>query len=96
MTAPIGRHCQKSSNRARLDSSVYVLRSMTVGTMRVHQRLNAGRAITLCCSANNASSARLTASASPRPLLGTESIDRGTTRLPRKPIAYRNVAKNTA
>ena len=44
----IGRHCQYSSNSARLENSTNVLRSMEGGTNRVHQRLKPWRAITLC------------------------------------------------
>src|SRR5712691_83543 len=52
----IGRHCQYSSNNARLENSTNVLRSVEGGTNRVHQRLKPCRAITLCCTANNPSS----------------------------------------
>src|SRR5262245_65171519 len=38
-TSGIGRHCQYSRSRTRLESSTYVLRSTEVGTKRVHQRL---------------------------------------------------------
>ena len=47
-TPPIGSQNANNAIRARLESSVYVLRSASLGMMRVHQRLNAGRAITLC------------------------------------------------
>ena len=36
-----------------------LLRSIEAGTNRVHQRLNAGRAMMLCCAPNSAISARL-------------------------------------
>ena len=69
-----------------------MLRSIEVGTIRVHQRLNAGRAITLCWTANTSSRATSTtsetASGSPAaPAARPRSIDFGTTRFPTKPIA---------
>src|SRR5450756_77854 len=56
----IGRHCQYSSSSARLENSTNVLRSIDVGTKRVHQLLKPGRAITLCWTANSPSSSVLT------------------------------------
>src|SRR5262245_175704 len=53
---PSGCHCQNSTKSAALDRSTYVLRSAGSGTNRVSQRLNPGRAIPLCCTANSASS----------------------------------------
>jgi hypothetical protein len=64
--------------------------------MPVHQRLNAGRAITLCWMANRPSSPRSISRAVVNGTSRTESIDFGTHRLPTKPMAYRYVAKNTA
>src|SRR5687767_3625951 len=94
-TPPIGRHCQNRSSRAQLENRTYVLRSAGSGTIFVQARLNQGRAIMLCCSANTASRAVLTASAVDMGPLGPESIDFGTPKFPRKPIAYNNEAKNT-
>ena len=93
---PIGLHSQNSRIKARLDSNVYVLRSADSGMIRVHTRLNAGRAITLCCSANSASRPRSISTAAPTLVPRAESMALGTHRLPMKPMAYRNVAKNTA
>jgi hypothetical protein len=64
-----------------------VLRSAAAGTMVVHHRLNAGRAITLCCTEKSASSARFTANATPKDTSRGESMDFGTHRLPMKPTA---------
>ena len=64
--------------------------------MRVHTRLNAGRAITLCCTANSASRPRSISTAMPTEMVRGESMALGTQRLPMKPMAYRKVAKNTA
>jgi hypothetical protein len=64
-----------------------VLRSTGSGTMRVHQRLNERRAMTLCCTANRPSSSRLTISASASGAGAPLSIDLGTATLPTKPIA---------
>jgi len=92
----IGRHCQYSSNSARLENSTNVLRSVEGGTNRVHQRLKPCRAITLCCTANNTSSMVLMSMLSISGPAAPESIDFGTTRLLTKPIAYSMVTRNTA
>src|SRR5580704_19428433 len=59
----IGCHCQQSSASARLAKSTYVLRSTDLDTVRVHQRLNAGRAMTLCCTAKSPRRAPFTSNA---------------------------------
>jgi hypothetical protein len=64
-----------------------VLRSAGSGTNFVHQRLNAGRAITLCWSANKVSSPRSTSRLSTRPPTTGPSMLRGTNALPTKPMA---------
>ena len=55
-----------------------MLRSASCGMMRVHQRLNAGRAITLCWIANRPSRPALISSATPSDVSRAESIDFGT------------------
>jgi hypothetical protein len=55
-----------------------VLRSQEVGTIVVHQRLNAGRAMTLSWTANRPSSTTLITIAWASPLSGPISIDFGT------------------
>ena len=52
---------------------------------RVHQRLNAGRAITLCCTAKSPSSTALITIAVVREPVAPESMDFGTMKLPTKP-----------
>ena len=64
-----------------------VLRSIGAGTIRVHQRLKPGRAITLCWTANTPSSAALISSDTTRSPSGPVSIAFGTSQLPTKPIA---------
>jgi len=73
-------------------SSTSVLRSTAFGTKRVHQRLSAGRAITLCWIAKPPSSSRLTISAlagapSKAQLGRPTSIDLDAGRLPTNAIA---------
>jgi hypothetical protein len=53
---PIGRHSQNSSASTRHAASTNVDRSAGCGTIRVQRRLNHGRAITVCCTANSISS----------------------------------------
>ena len=48
---------------ARLEARTKVLRSTAAGTHRVHRRLNQGRAITLCWTANRPSSPASTSTA---------------------------------
>src|SRR6266704_1789888 len=91
----IGRHCQYSSNNARLENNTNVLRSVDGGTNRVHQRLKPCRAITLCCTANKPSSMVLMSALSISGPGIPESIDFGTTQLPTKPIAYSMAKRNT-
>ncbi len=64
--------------------------------MRVHQRLNAGRAITLCCTANRPSNSRFTIKASASGTEAPLSIVFGTATLPTKAIAYRKVTRKKA
>ena len=52
-------------------------------------------AMMLCCSANRASSAPSIARATAIEPSAPESIDFGTPKFPRNPIAYKKVAKNT-
>ena len=92
----IGRHCQYSSNSARLENNTNVLRSVDGGTNRVQQRLKPCRAITLCCTANKPSSMVLMSALSISGPGIPESIDFGTTQLPTKPIAYTMAKRNTA
>ena len=73
-----------------------MLRSTTGDTTLVNTRLNAGRAMMLCCSANSASNAASISSAVCHGPSAGESIDFGTPKLPTKPMAYRNVAKKIA
>jgi hypothetical protein len=56
-------------------------------TIRVHQRLNPGRAITLCCTANKPSNITSMTTLSLSGPTVPESIDFGTIRLPANPIA---------
>jgi hypothetical protein len=51
--------------------------------------------MTLCWVANRPSSSTFTTTASPTGTTAPESMDVGTTRLPTKPMAYKNVPKNT-
>jgi hypothetical protein len=85
-TPPSGRHCQKRRISARLLASTYVLRSTGSGTMRVHTRLKAGRAITLCCTAKRPRRPRFTSSDVPSGLTGGASMPWGT-KLPTNPAA---------
>ena len=84
-TAGSSRHCQNSRTRTRLAASTYVLRSMGSGTMRVHHALNAGRAITLCCSAKSVTSTTSMSTAQPTGATMALSTLRGTSP-PTKPI----------
>ena len=71
----------------------YVERSRGSGTNRVHHCLNAGLAMTLCCkakTANNATSMRI---AEALPIDAGDEIDLGTKNPPKKPMAYKKVAK---
>jgi hypothetical protein len=62
-----------------------VLRSIDGGTNRVHQRLNHGRAMTLCCTANRPRSAASIATASATADSGPSSTPLGTTAFARNP-----------
>ena len=73
-----------------------MLRSIAGAGNRVSQRLNAGRAMPLCWMANRLSKARSIARLCPKLPPEGESMDRGTPNPPMNPMAYRNVAKNTA
>src|SRR5690606_11835930 len=95
-TPPNGCQNQNSNSRHKLANKTYVLLSMGSGTMRVHQRLNAGRAMMLCCNANSVSSVASTSNAYFSGISGTLSMCFGTTRALTKPTAEQNVAKNTA
>src|SRR5215468_11326512 len=84
---PIGCHFQKRNSSARLEKSTYVLRSIGVGTILVHIRLNHCLAIRLCCTANKPSRPALVPSATTNETSLPESIDFGTPKPPRNPIA---------
>jgi len=58
--------------------------------------LKAGRAITLCCTANRPSSSTSISSARPSGSVGPLSMVTGTPKPPMKPMAYRKVAKKMA
>ena len=64
-----------------------MLLSTAAGMTLVSSRLNPGRAITLCCTANSDSNPRSIASAVGQGSVGPESSDFGTTMFPRNPIA---------
>src|SRR6476620_10826945 len=82
ITPPMGCHNANSSDNARLENRTYVLRSTTCGTSLVQDFLNHGRAITLCCTANNPSSSELISRASRNGRCGPESMVLGTPKLP--------------
>ena len=69
------RHCHISRMVTTFEAKTYVLRSIGSGIMRVQTRLNAGRAMTECCTANNASSSTSITIASPIDP-GSDRIDR--------------------
>jgi hypothetical protein len=72
---------------ATLEKSTYVERSRAGGTMRVQRSLNQRRAITLCCTANNASRpASMAIAVASGAVRGPSSVV-GTTNPPMKPIA---------
>ena len=52
------RHCHINKMLTMFATRTYVLRSIGCGMMRVHTCLKAGRAITECCTANSAISAK--------------------------------------
>ena len=62
-------------------------RSAGTGTSRVQRRLNQGRAITVCWTANSSSSAASTATATAADERGPWSMPRGTPRSAKKPAA---------
>jgi hypothetical protein len=82
---PSGCQYANSAINARLESNTYVLRSAGSATMRVHARLNHGRAITLCCTAKIPSNSTSIPSADRNGIRPGESIVLGTTRFPIKP-----------
>src|SRR4051812_44627842 len=82
-----GRHCQKIRPRQALDRRTNVLRSIDLGMIRVHQRLKAGRAMTVCWATKAASSAVLINRERTSGPGVPVSIDLGTPQLPTKPIA---------
>ena len=84
---PSGRHCQNSSNSARLAHRTYVERSIAHGTIRVQRSLNQRRAITLCWTANTVSSAQSIASALSNEPSSGPSSRRGTRKPPTNAIA---------
>ena len=72
-----------------------MLRSIGCGTILVHTRLNAGRAMIECCKPNKAISPTSMATASGTESDVGESIDRGTSRLPTNPASQAYVAKKS-
>lgn len=63
------------------------LRSIATGTNRVHQRLNAGRAMTVCWTTNSPSRAVLTSSEGASAPGVPESIPLGTPKFATNPMA---------
>jgi len=84
---PAGRHSQNSSASSRLAHSTYVARSAGTGTSRVQRRLNHGRAITVCWTANSDSNSRSTATARGQGERGPWSMPLGTPAPAKKPMA---------
>jgi hypothetical protein len=89
-----GRHSQNSRARARLALSTNVARSAAGGTTRASARLNRRRAITVCWTANSASSPASAAAAAGQAQAGPSSIPFGTAVPARNPAAYTVTAKN--
>ena len=83
----IGRHSQNSSTRTRFAARTNVARSAGAGTIRVHRRLNHGRAITVCWIANRSRSSTSMPTASGSEVCGPSSIPFGTPKPPKKPTA---------
>ncbi len=77
-TPPTGRQAQNTRASARLAASTNVARSAGPGTARVSQRLNPGRAMTVCCAANSASNPTSMATASGQPDRTPASMSLGT------------------
>ncbi len=89
-----GRHCQYIRPSTAQVNSTNVLRSMDLGTKRVHQALKPGRAMIVCCTAKSDSSRQLMPTEDQMSPGVPESIALGTPMLPTKPIAYRKVIRN--
>jgi hypothetical protein len=81
---PMGCQSANIGTSAKQENNKYVLRSAARGKMRVHQALNAGRAMALCWTEKIASSARFASTAVAGGAARTESMDCGIQRLPRK------------
>ena len=87
-TVGMGRHCQNTSARTTAVARTYVERSTCFGTTVVSRRLNAARAMTLCCTANNPSSSTSITTATAAPAAGPPpSTVRGTSTPARKSTA---------
>lgn len=84
---PTGRHCQNSSASSKLAHSTNVDRSAGAGNRRAQRRLNQGRAITLCWTANSSNSSRSAAIASGQAEGVPLSMPVGTPASAKKPIA---------
>ena len=87
ITPPTGRQAQNSRASARLAARTNVARSAGPGTTRVSQRLNHGRAMTVCCTANSASKPRSMATASGQPERTPSSMSLGTAKPAKNPTA---------
>ena len=81
-----GRHCQNKSPRTRAVKKTYVVRSAGSVTIRVQRRLNAGRAMMLCCRANNPNKSPSTINALIPSPTAPLSIDLGTSQSPTNPM----------
>jgi hypothetical protein len=82
-----GRHSQNSSASARLAAKTKVARSAGGGTTRVQARLNHGRAITVCWTANSDSSSKSMTTAAAAASCGPWSMPLGTPASAKKPTA---------
>jgi len=84
---PIGRQSQNSSANASAAHSTNVARSAATGTSRVQRRLNHGRAITVCWTANNESSTTSITAATGAGPPAPPSMPLGTPTSAKNPIA---------
>ena len=83
----IGCQSQNTSTRARFAARTNVARSAGGGTMRVQWRLNHGRAITVCWTANSSRSSTSIPTASGTEARGPSSIALGTPKPAKNPTA---------
>jgi len=75
----MGCHCHIIRTNKILDNKTKLLLSISTGMTLVHQRLKAGRAIMLCCIANNKRREALINIADAKGTCGSPSIVFGTT-----------------